>query len=193
MARNKEFDVDTVLSKAMHVFWRQGYELTSMQDLVTHMGIHKRSMYDTFGDKHHLFMKVLDRYADIVESRMEQRIQVLPSATEAIRLLFEMALSKEEDEPMGCLIVNAAVEMSLHDPEVASKVHERFENTEKILYELIKHGQESGEIPQHLDAIALSESLNNAFVGFRVMVKVIQDPSKLQRIMDTTLRMLQVT
>ena len=71
MARSKEFDVDEVLLKAMHLFWDQGYENTSMQDLVKGMGIHKRSLYDTFGDKHTLFMKVLDRYAGSLAGHME--------------------------------------------------------------------------------------------------------------------------
>jgi len=193
VARNKEFDIDNVLSKAMTVFWRQGYELTSMQDLVNHMGIHKRSMYDTFGDKHRLFMKVLDRYADIVESKMDQRIQSLPSAIEGIRLLFEMSLNKQESDPAGCLLVNTAVELSLRDPEAADKVNERFEHTEKILQNLIKHGQETGEISSALDADALSEYFNNALIGFRVKVKVKPDLFKLNRIIDTTLSILKST
>ncbi len=51
MARQKEFDPDTVLARAVDLFWRKGYQATSMQDLVTEMGVHKRSMHDTFGDK----------------------------------------------------------------------------------------------------------------------------------------------
>ena len=55
MARSKEFEENEVLDKAMKLFWEQGYEKTSMTDLVEHMGIHRRSLYDTFGDKHHCF------------------------------------------------------------------------------------------------------------------------------------------
>lgn len=62
MARSKEFEVNEVLDKAIQLFWTQGYEKTSMQDLVEFMGIHRRSIYDTFGDKHALFMKALERY-----------------------------------------------------------------------------------------------------------------------------------
>ena len=40
-----------VLQKAMELFWQQGYEKTSMSDLVEHMGIHRKSIYDTFGEK----------------------------------------------------------------------------------------------------------------------------------------------
>ncbi len=61
MARQKEFDRDEVLHKAMEVFWTRGYEGTSIQDLVKHMGINRQSIYDTFGDKHSLFLQALDR------------------------------------------------------------------------------------------------------------------------------------
>ena len=65
MARQKEFDRDEVLHKAMEVFWMRGYEGTSIQDLVKYMGINRQSIYDTFGDKHTLFLQSLDRYREI--------------------------------------------------------------------------------------------------------------------------------
>lgn len=65
MARTKEFDEDAVLLKAVRLFWEQGYEKTSMTDLVNHMGVHKRSLYDTFGDKHSLYIKTLNRYTQL--------------------------------------------------------------------------------------------------------------------------------
>nr|WP_083442409.1 helix-turn-helix domain-containing protein [Paenibacillus sp. IHB B 3415] len=59
MGRTKEFEINEVLDKAVQLFWMQGYEKTSMQDLVNFMGIHRRSIYDSFGDKHALYMKAL--------------------------------------------------------------------------------------------------------------------------------------
>ncbi|WP_379131771.1 TetR/AcrR family transcriptional regulator [Paenibacillus sp. sgz500958] len=190
MARSKEFDVDTVLGKAMEVFWRQGYEKTSMQDLVHHMGIHKRSMYDTFGDKHKLYMQVMDRYKETMQHVMEHRTQNQSSAKSAIRQLFEVTIHKAESEPKGCLIVNTAVELSQHDPEAADKVADSLLDTENLLRILIRKGQESGEFSQDLDEALVSEYLNNALVGLRVMVKTTRDTSKLNRIMETTLSIL---
>lgn len=126
MARSKEFDIDDVLLKAMTIFWQQGYEKTSMQDLVTGMGIHKRSMYDTFGDKHTLYIKALERYASLISSRMESRIEGITSAKAAIRLLFEATIHRSEEEPKGCMLVNTAVELSGHDPEAAGRANEAF-------------------------------------------------------------------
>src|SRR6476619_2099117 len=103
MARNKEYDENEVLRKAMELFWKQGYEKTTMQDLVTHMGIHRRSMYDTFGDKHMLFMKALERYSEIIETKIETQVKTLDSVKQAIRRLFEMTIPKKEQQPIGCL------------------------------------------------------------------------------------------
>ena len=61
MARHKEFDRDEALHKAIEVFWARGYNATSIQDLVEHMRINRQSIYDTFGDKHALYLESLDR------------------------------------------------------------------------------------------------------------------------------------
>ncbi|AJY73512.1 TetR/AcrR family transcriptional regulator [Paenibacillus beijingensis] len=190
MARNKEFDVDTVLRKAMHLFWSQGYEKTSMKDLVEAMGVHKRSMYDTFGDKHALFMQALERYGEMVGASIEARIQDLPSAKRAIRSIFEMAISESDVRPQGCLIVNTACELALLDTEAAAKVNEVFAKTERLLCELVAHGQRTGEIPAHYDAAKLSYYLFNSLTGLRVLVKTTDNREKLESIVDLTLAIL---
>ncbi|OKP75529.1 TetR family transcriptional regulator [Paenibacillus helianthi] len=190
MARSKEFDVDNVLGKAMNVFWQQGYEKTSMQDLVTGMGIHKRSMYDTFGDKHTLYIKAMERFAEMTASKMEGRVEGTDSAKEAIRLLFDTIIYKQESEPTGCLLVNTAVELANHDPAATSKVNEAFLQTEQLFERLVVQGQASGEISSRHQAANLAVFLHNALVGLRVMVKTTPDKDKLQTIADTTLAML---
>ncbi|NQX69894.1 TetR/AcrR family transcriptional regulator [Paenibacillus alba] len=190
MARSKEFEINTVLDKAMDLFWRQGYEKTSIQELVTHMGIHRRSLYDTFGDKHDLFIDVMNRYKTTFETKINHRIRQSASAKEGIRQLFEMTLYTEEDQPQGCLLVNSAVELAMHDAIVAAIIHEEFLNTEKLFYNLLVSGQQSGEIPGHLNAASLSLYFNNAWVGMRVLVKTTSDQEKLLSIIDTTLTIL---
>ncbi|MEJ0106748.1 MAG: helix-turn-helix domain-containing protein [Bacteroidota bacterium] len=59
MARTKVFDEQMVLDKAMNLFWQKGYNATSAQDLVNGLSISRSSLYDTFGDKHSLFVKAL--------------------------------------------------------------------------------------------------------------------------------------
>ncbi|MFA9412981.1 MAG: TetR/AcrR family transcriptional regulator, partial [Deltaproteobacteria bacterium] len=62
MARAKEFDREVVLERAMEFFWAQGYEAASMRELLDTMDIGRQSLYDTFGDKHSLFLASLQHY-----------------------------------------------------------------------------------------------------------------------------------
>ncbi|MBP1965985.1 TetR/AcrR family transcriptional regulator [Paenibacillus aceris] len=190
MARNKEFEVHTVLGKAMDVFWEKGYEKTSMQDLVTQMGVHRRSIYDTFGDKHELFMQVIDRYDELVVTPIHHSADGLPSAKQAIRHIFERTIRKKEQSPRGCLMVNTAVELAVHDEEAAAKVNQSFGKTEAKFQELVELGLKSGEIGGGRDAQKLSQFLNNALLGLRVLVKTTDNREKLQGIVDITMSVL---
>ena len=57
MPRVKQFNEDEVLNKAMELFWKKGYNATSMQDIVDYLGINRASLYSTFGGKKNLSFK----------------------------------------------------------------------------------------------------------------------------------------
>lgn len=190
MARSKEFDEDAVLLKAMKLFWAQGYEKTSMQDLVEHMGIHRRSIYDTFGDKHALYLMALQRYGDTVWHSIEQRALSSLSAKAAIRSVMEAAIDRNEERPKGCLMVNTAVELAVHDPELEAYVNQSWSGTEELFRKLIIKGQQAGELSASLDAERLAPYLNNALIGMRVMVKTQYDTEKLKQVIATTMSIL---
>ncbi|GAA3406955.1 TetR/AcrR family transcriptional regulator [Paenibacillus hodogayensis] len=191
MARTKEFDEDAVLLKAMRLFWEQGYEKTSMADLVSHMGVHKRSLYDTFGDKHSLYMKTLKRYGDIIQQWTARIVKNSGSAEDAIRKLLQMTIKREDGTPRGCLMINTAVELALHDEEFQAWVKEGLNGFEELLRGIITEGQRSGELDASLDADMLSAYLNNAFTGLRVLGKTTDDNEKLNQIIETTLSVLK--
>lgn len=190
MARHKEFDEAEVLRKAMVLFWRNGYEKTSMQDLVDYMHIHRRSIYDTFGDKQTLFLRALQLFEEIIGKRMEQQIKPFNSVKLAIRRLFEMVAFSDEEKPPGCLIVNTAVELALHDQEVADRISRSFSKTESFICELLLQEQISGEISNQLDIEKSSQFIHNSLIGVRVLAKTTSDKEKLQNIIDSTLAVL---
>lgn len=190
MPRRKEFEPEEALSKAMMVFWEQGYEKTSMQDLVERMGVHKRSMYDTFGDKHALFMAALERYAGAAEAWQRSVLAQSDSPRAALRALLEIALPDPGARPPGCLVVNCATEMAAHDPEAAGRVRRSFAVSQQMLEEVVRRGQQAGEIPAHADPAKLAMQLHNAWLGLRVQSRAGVDGAQLRKLIDASLALL---
>ncbi len=189
MARHKEFEINEVLDKAMYLFWSQGYEKTSMQELVDTMGIHRRSIYDTFGDKHALFIQALQRYQLLQSQRLQHLLEQQVPVIDIIRIFLETTVDNQA-LPKGCLMVNSGVELGTLDPEVSALVEGAYTHTEQYLLDLLVAGQGSGEIQADLDAELLAHYFMNAWLGLRTTVKTAVDQQKLTDIIDTTLRIL---
>ncbi len=190
MARKKEFDVNDALHKAMLLFWEQGYEKTSMKELVSQMGVHKGSMYDTFGDKHTLYVNTLEHYFEMAQQIIERGITHTNTAKEAIRFYFNWTIEHKEDFPEGCLIVNTAVELAKHDPEARHWVNKGWDFSEQLILELILDGQQSGEFSKMLDAKEMSIYLMNSLIGLKVMAKTTTDREKINKIIEINLSFL---
>src|SRR6478752_7045260 len=107
--RPREFDPDEALERALELFWRQGYEGTSLGELTAAMGINRPSLYAAFGNKESLFRKALDRYTDehmaFIRTALEE-----PTARGAIEALLRgyVASVTNPRTPPGCLTVNGA-------------------------------------------------------------------------------------
>src|SRR6478735_3171878 len=148
MARPKAFDEDEVLKKAVDLFWLKGYNATSMQDLVDGLGISRSSLYDTYGDKHSLFLKALESYQCTSTAKFVQIIESDKPAKETIKALLNFIADNllNDKSQKGCFMVNAEVEVALHDKEVNEMIQKNDENLEDAFFRVIKIGQESGEI-----------------------------------------------
>jgi TetR/AcrR family transcriptional repressor of nem operon len=174
----------------MELFWAQGYEKTSMQDLVDHMGIHRRSIYDTFGDKRSLFLASLNHYEELIVNEMESIISSTSSIKQTIRDVFIFVLNSIEQYPKGCLSVNAAIELSLLDKEIGRIVTKMFNRTEDMFNNLIKRGQTSGELSKEIDSDNTSRFLHNNLVGIRVLIKTNYNKKELEGIITLALSVL---
>jgi TetR/AcrR family transcriptional repressor of nem operon len=182
MGRSKEFEENEVLQKAMELFWQQGYEKTSMSDLVEHMGIHRKSIYDTFGDKHSLYLKVIERYGEFSTAKYKSETLRAKTSYQAIQYIFDYIIEGNDDKHYGCLFVNAATEFGPWDQEVLKKTEDAFSQAENSITEIIKQGQENGEFSRKYDNELLGEILHNAFLGLRVLVKTSASKEKMHNI-----------
>ena len=108
--RPRSFDVDKALEAATLVFWRKGYEGTSLSDLTRAMGINRPSLYAAFGDKETLFRKALDRYVEGPDAYLGEALKQPTARAVTERLLRGTAdLLTNPNHPSGCLIVQGAL------------------------------------------------------------------------------------
>lgn len=190
VTRQKEFDEREALLKAMHLFWEQGYENTSLQNLVARMGVHRRSLYDTFGDKRSLFIQAFGQYRKWASATMKAEAGRGHTTKNALRFIFDDLIEATDDRPLGCLTVNAATELALRDPEVCEMANASFDSETKFLADLIRQGQQSGEIPPDKDANLLAASLQTTLIGIRVLSRTTTDKEKLHRIAEASIAVL---
>lgn len=193
MARHKAFNQEAVLDKAMEYFWSHGYEATSMQDLVEHMGINRGSLYDTYGDKHALFQASLDRYLNGLMLPFIQVLEGTGSGKQAIEQVFDgLVQSSLQDKAMrGCFMTNTAVAMLPHDKILRTKIVATFKRIEQAFHRALLRAQQAKEISKKDDLRSLAQYLVSSIQGLLVMRKVTRDTQTLHAISRMTLRILE--
>ena len=193
MARQKEFDRDEVLHKAMEVFWARGYEGTSIQDLVTHMGINRQSIYDTFGDKHTLFLKALDCYREIHAGKVFEVLDRPGSVKRNVRALFQEVVDRapSEESRRGCFVGNAMSELAGRCKETAAKTCNSVASAEKMFEHALRRGKEQGELSGVRDTRAVARFLYANLQGLRLLAKATRDRRLLSDVVKVTLSVLE--
>jgi len=173
MPWEKSYDETNVLERAMRAFWARGYEGTSMSDLVEAMGINRGSIYSAFDGKHALFMQALRHYDDVHRRKYLDGIAQQYSGKSAIFAVFESAAecTDSSDGPDGCFLVNSALELSPHDPDVRTLVDACFREMEDFFVARIEQARTDGEIDPDLDARETAQGLLGLFLGLRVLTR----------------------
>lgn len=193
MARTKEFDPDAALQAALELFWRRGYEATSMTDLVEHLGVGRASIYATFGNKHALYLKALDRYEQAGLSPMVRELSQPGPALPAVRAVVRRYAAEAADEELrwcGCLVTNTAAELAPHDPAAARRVERNWDHLETVLHSALVRAQAQGELPADRDPLTLARMLLVLLQGLRVVGKASGDPARVRDAAEQALALL---
>ncbi|NKZ04609.1 TetR/AcrR family transcriptional regulator [Actinomadura latina] len=182
MARTKEFDPDAALRRALDLFWERGYEATSMADLVERLGIARASIYGTFGGKHELYLKALERYLQDTDPKIAEALSQPGPVLPAVRALIERyAEEAAQDRPRrGCLVVNTAVELAARDAEAARLVEASWAFLEASLTSALTRARAQGELPPGRDPRSLARLLLVLFQGMRVLGRAPADEGRLR-------------
>lgn len=193
MARTKEFDPEAALQAALELFWQRGYEATSMSDLVDHLGIGRASIYATFGSKHELYLKALDRYDRAGLEPIMRELSRPGPALPAVRALVRRYATEAADDRLrrsGCLVTNTAAELAPHDPAAARRVERNWDQLETVLHSALLRAQAQDELPAGRDPLALARTLLVLMQGLRVVGKASDDPARVRDAAEQALTLL---
>lgn len=173
MPRSPEFDRDEVIEAAQAVFWDRGYSQTSVADLVEATGLKPGSLYGAFGSKKGVFLEVLEAYNRGFIRQIRMLRQHESGALAGLITIFDAIIDDTVtgQDRRGCLAVNAMLEMSRHDEDIAERLRLHNERTRKALAELVRSAQVQGDIETKRDPEDIAAFLINSIWGLHVMCR----------------------
>lgn len=184
MARPKEFCVHQALERAMEVFWEQGYEGASLSDLTARMGIQKASLYDTYGDKKHLYLAALKHYQDIGHAKVLELLETADSPLDGLKAVLMLALPCPSKPCAGCFCVHAMTESSAEDTDVKAQLAHHLDRTLATLRDAVEQAQAHGQIRASISPSEVADSLLALFYSVSLMGRSIPDRTRLESVIE---------
>jgi len=168
MPKSVKFDRVQVIENVMELFWRKGYNGTSMQDLVEVTGLNRSSFYNSFGDKFSLFSEALSYYQNKQNEMLRESFSEAKSPKMAIVSLFKgISDDIRNGDQKGCMLTGCTSEMS-HDPTVKDFLVANKDRVVASFSALIKEAQARGEISMSKESDTLALYLFSSLQGLRL-------------------------
>ena len=189
IGRPRAFDVDLALDRALHVFWRKGYEGTSLSDLTKAMRINRPSVYAAFGNKEALFRKALDRYAKGPTAYFDEALNA-PTARAVAEgfLRGTIGLLTNPRTPHGCLIVQSALACGDAADSIRKELASRRDAGEAALRRRFQRAKREGDLPANADPADLARYITTVVHGMAVQGAGSATRPQLLRVMKTALQ-----
>jgi len=192
MPWEKNFKIGPTLTQAMNLFWAQGFEATSIQDLVRVTGVNRASLYATYGDKREIFLAALRKYDIEVRRHMLLELAEVLEPADAIKGVFNKFIDQSATEygNWGCFLTNTSLELAAHDTEIAALVNAAQDEMEAFFFSMIRAGQEAGEFNAALDTAMQARLTLTSLLGLLVLLRSRPDRVFLEAVRDGALSRL---
>jgi AcrR family transcriptional regulator len=181
--------MDRALDRALHVFWRKGYEGATIADLTAAMSINPPSLYAAFGNKEGLFRRALDRYEAEHKASWTDALSA-PSAYAAVKqlLMGSAASLGDKRNPPGCLLVQAALCGGEECDAVKTELNARRDASIGLIRERLKRAKRDGDLPADADPASLARYVATVLHGMAVQAVDGASRKELERVVETALR-----
>ena len=189
--RPRKFDEQDALEQATLLFWKNGYEATSTEDLLEAMGLQRGSFYHAFGSKKKLFQAAID-WHECSFAAFEKAVTESSDPISMIKSVFmEVANSSQDDHQRGCFLGNTVAELVASDEGLAEKAVSYLKALENMLYEQIKRAQKEGTLKNKTDAKLLARYLLNLWNGINITRRIYSTKSELLPLIEFQLSVLK--
>jgi TetR/AcrR family transcriptional repressor of nem operon len=194
VARPREFDYDDVVEQAMYLFWRQGYQNTSIDDVESATGLTKGSLYKAFKNKRDLFGKCLDLYMvrdsyKAIFMRMIDR-PLIETYAHMLNLMIE-SVNDDAKRPCGCLATNVIRELAGSDSALAKDASDGLGGMQEAMEFRLTWARDKGEFHEDVDVKALASLMMVTLQGMVVLSTSTQDVPSMQRARDLVVGVLK--
>jgi len=189
--RPRGFDREQALETAMHLFWRQGFEATSLSDLTAAMGIAPPSLYAAFGSKEQLFREALQRYLQQFRARHAASLQAPGlSARAAFERLFDAIGDGFAGcgQRSGCMLVAAEIGGVGASAPLREEIAAHRRSIESGFRARIERGQREGDVAADCDAERLAKFLATVVQGLSIQARDGANAAELRDVLRTALR-----
>jgi AcrR family transcriptional regulator len=181
--------MEEAVERALRLFWRQGYDGTSMSDLTKALGITRASLYAAFGNKEGLFQRVMDRYE---ERAGGYRIAAdrAPTSLEAVRLLLNgpVELHGDKQNPPGCLGVQGALACGTESDAIRNDLASRRHRGEAAIRRRLQRAAKEDDLPAGEDPADLARYLSALIYGMAILAAGGATRKELQGVADVAFR-----
>jgi TetR/AcrR family transcriptional repressor of nem operon len=191
MVAVRQFDEDAALEQIMRAFWTEGYQATSIDDIVAATGLKRGSLYAAFGDKKGMFLKAYARYARTVESRVLAALE-RPAVRDAVAGVFDRSINDlfSGDIPPGCMIAQTMAEAPFVGADIEALAGDSFRRSEDAFYARLLQGQADGEIAPGADLRAMARFFAATLRSVATVYRLTRDRGVARDIAATALARL---
>lgn len=190
--RYREFDEKNALENAAEVFWLKGYEASSTEELLAAMNLNKGSMYNAFGNKRQLFLKVFQWFAENSLNNMKALFKKNKNPMDAIEELF-YGVARAQDpaaHAKGCFYGNILGEMSGRDAELVKIARQNLINVEELFKSELERGVKAGYLIRSMEPVVMAKYLVNLWNGLSVSRRMY-NRKDLEKLVTLNLKILK--
>jgi TetR/AcrR family transcriptional repressor of nem operon len=182
MGRPKQYHRTDLLDRAVEVFRLQGYSGTSTAELVTELGVNRKTMYAEFGSKQGLFDAALERYNQSHLSRVLAPIEAPDAGADAIRAAFDGYAAESDGwfRGRGCLMCNTAVERAALDPDSRRHVDAYLTRLTRAFRHALGNARDADDIEGDVDLDELAAFFTMALIGVAALVRAEASPDEVR-------------